>query len=143
MIRTELYNVAGETGEERTRQIQFNTRFRTAKDKAARLFHDHLPLQLTRDSFKVPGNEDVYFLRIFMSDGFEYIHCTCDAGTYNQPCYHALSVIKFRIDNRAFQAFVPRDESNSTNNGITFFLEKGERLPAFDSAVRVNVEPVK
>lgn len=141
MIRTEKYNFDGLTDfsvtvQERTRRNDFNRRFLTAQEKARRV--NPVVVELSADSFRVTGDEDEYFVRLYVSDGQDFAHCTCDAGTYNQPCYHALRVINGYImptkrvkDDRVF---------GFSQKGVVFTLEAGQTLPAFAGAVRVTVE---
>jgi len=137
LIRTQKYTLE-ELREQETRaaRLDFNTRFERASDKASREY-PHIE-RLTRDSFKVVGEHDDYFVRVYQSDDREFVHCTCEAGTYNRPCYHALAVIFARnvpvkTVERVF-GFSPK--------GVVFTLEAGQSLPAFAGAVRVTVESI-
>lgn len=140
MIRTEKYTSNELTGatnpEERARRREFNGRFDRALEKS-RLERPHFERQ-SQDSFKVTGEGDDYFVRFYTSDGREYVHCTCDAGTYNQPCYHVLAVIPAHVPVKD----VPKQTFGFAPQGVTFLLNAGDSLPAFASAVRVTVEPV-
>lgn len=147
MIRTEKYNFSEQTDtsvsvEERSRRRDFNTRFVNATNKASR--ERPSVKQITRDSFSVMGSEDEYFLRIYTSDDQTFIHCTCDAGTYNQPCYHALAVLLFRAISPVKSIFrpelvrTPKQELPATS--IVFTLEAGQPMPIFSDKVRVTVE---
>lgn len=113
-----------------------NGRVTNAIHKARRI--RPLVTRLSADSYNVEGEGDEYFVRFFLSDGVEFVHCTCDAGTYNNPCYHVAAVTFQRDKDATFEnnAYV-RETSESF--GHVFELAPGRQLPAFANAVTVTV----